>query len=111
MRCASPKPCCAPMVASVRSTIRSSVPWRISVLVSLVDIQKEYALVPLECQQEKWATGGVLRILPPTAARIACGYRCSFMEAIYAISDDSFGPYRRAGSGGVRQPIADLTGA
>src|SRR5208337_3061703 len=51
MRCASPKPCCAPMVASVRSTIRSSVPCSISVLVSLVDIQKEYASVPLECQE------------------------------------------------------------
>src|ERR1022692_126335 len=77
MRLASPKPCCGPMVSSVRNTIRSSVPWRMP--GSLVDIQEEYDSVPFGCQEEFSGTGaptGSRRRkapAPPRAAKIEAG--------------------------------------
>src|ERR1017187_6461190 len=56
MRLASPKPCCGPMLSSVRRTIRSSVPCKTSGLEVLVDIQEEYDAFHLECQEEGLST-------------------------------------------------------
>src|SRR6266851_5794012 len=47
MRLARPRPCCGPMVSSVRSTTRSRVPCNTS-----LDIQEESRPSPLGCQEE-----------------------------------------------------------
>src|SRR5690348_15515074 len=64
MRLASPNPCWGPIVSSVRSTIRSSVPCSTS-----FDILEESRATHLECQHERPGRGhlqsGFLTNPPP----------------------------------------------